>query len=65
VPPFLWNPLSSTMTLEQTERRLDAFAALGLHQERRRAWALVGGAYLTVGDRVGEHAIEILQAVQP
>lgn len=65
VPPFLWNPLSSTMTLEQTERRLDAFAALGLQQERMRAWALVRGAYLTVGDWVGEHAIEILHAVQP
>jgi streptomycin 6-kinase len=65
VPPFLWNPLSSTMTLEQTERRLEAFAAVGLDQARMRAWALIRGAYLTVDDWVGQHACEILQAIQP
>jgi streptomycin 6-kinase len=64
VPPFLWNPAGSTMTLESTERRLDAFAAIGLDQERMRAWALIRGAYLTVGDWVGEHAIEILEVIQ-
>ena len=65
VPPFLWNPLSSTMTLEQTERRLEAFAAVGLDQARMRAWAVIRGAYLAVGDWVGQHAIEILHAIQP
>jgi streptomycin 6-kinase len=65
VPPFLWNPLSSTMTLERTERRLEAFAAVGLDQARMRAWAVIRGAYLTVGDWVGQHAIEILQQIQP
>lgn len=64
VPPLLWNPLSSTMTLERTERRLEAFAAVGLDQARMRAWAVIRGAYLTVGDWVGEDAIEILQAIQ-
>ena len=64
VPPFLWNPVASTMTVEATERRLDAFAAAGLDQARMRAWALIRGAYLTVGDWVGDHAIEILEAIQ-
>lgn len=64
VPPFLWNPLGSTMTLEETERRLDALAAVGFDQARMRTWALVRGAYLTVGDWVGQHAIEILEAIQ-
>jgi streptomycin 6-kinase len=64
VPPFLWNPLSSPMTLEGTERRLEAFAAVGLDPSRMRAWAVIRGAYLTVGDWVGQDAIEILQAIQ-
>jgi hypothetical protein len=29
-----------------------------------RAWAVIRGAYLTVGDWVGQNAIEILQAIQ-
>jgi len=64
VPPFLWNPLGSQMTLEETERRLAAFAGAGLDQARMRAWALIRGAYLTVGDWVGDHAVEILEAIQ-
>jgi streptomycin 6-kinase len=47
VPPFLWNAVGSRMTVEATERRLDAFAAAGLDQARMRAWALIRGAYLT------------------
>ena len=46
VPSFLWNPLGSTMRLDVTERRLRAFAAVGLDEERMRAWALIRGAYL-------------------
>jgi len=46
VPSFLWNPLGSTMKLDLTERRLAAFAAAGLDQERMRAWAVIRGAYL-------------------
>ena len=46
VPSFLWNPLGSTMQLDVTERRLAAFAAAGLDQERMRAWAVIRGAYL-------------------
>ncbi len=65
VPPFLWNPLGSQMTQEQTERRLAAFAEAGLDQTRMRAWALIRGAYLDVGDWIGEHAVHILETIQP
>jgi streptomycin 6-kinase len=64
VAPFLWNPLGSEMTLERSEQRLAVFAAAGLDQRRMRSWALIRGAYLTVGDWVGEHAIEVLRALQ-
>ena len=46
VPSFLWNPLPYRMRLEVTERRLAAFAAAGLDQERMRTWAVIRGAYL-------------------
>jgi len=46
VASFLWNPLGTTMQLDVTERRLAAFAAAGLDQERMRAWAVIRGAYL-------------------
>ena len=46
VPSFLWNPLPYRMTLEVTERRLAAFAAAGLDEERMRAWSIIRGAYL-------------------
>lgn len=46
VPSFLWNPLPYRMRLDVTERRLAAFAAAGLDQERMRKWAVVRGAYL-------------------
>ena len=65
VPPFLWNPLGSRMTQEETERRLAAFAEAGLDEVRMRAWALIRGAYLDVGDWIGEHAVHILEAIQP
>ena len=65
VPPFLWNPLGSQMTHEETERRLAAFAHAGLDESRMRTWALIRGAYLEVGDWVGEHAVHILEAIQP
>jgi streptomycin 6-kinase len=65
VPPFLWNPLAPQMTQEDTERRLAAFAEAGLDEARMRAWALIRGAYLGVGDWVGEHAVHILEAIQP
>lgn len=65
VPPFLWNPLGSAMTQEETERRLASFADAGLDEGRMRAWALIRGAYLEVGDWIGEHAVDILEAIQP
>jgi streptomycin 6-kinase len=46
VPAFLWNPMLYAMAPEVTERRLAAFAAAGLSQERMRAWAVIRGAYL-------------------
>jgi streptomycin 6-kinase len=46
VASFLWNPLGTTMQLDVSERRLAAFAAAGLAQERMRAWAVIRGAYL-------------------
>jgi streptomycin 6-kinase len=65
VPPFLWNPLGSQMTQQETERRLAAFAEAGLDETRMRAWALIRGGYLGVGDWVGERAVRILEAIQP
>jgi hypothetical protein len=38
VPSFLWNPLPYRMRLDLTERRLAAFAAAGLDEQRMRAW---------------------------
>ncbi len=46
VPSFLWNPLPYRMKLGVTERRLAAFAAAGLDEERMRAWSVIRGAYL-------------------
>jgi streptomycin 6-kinase len=46
VPSFLWNPLPYRMQRDVTERRLAAFAAAGLDEERMRVWAVVRGAYL-------------------
>jgi streptomycin 6-kinase len=65
VPPFLWNPLGSLMTQPETERRLAAFADAGLNPTRMRQWALIRGAYQCVGDWIGEHAVQILEAIQP
>lgn len=48
VAPFLWNPIGEEMRLDVTERRLAAFAAAGLDQQRMRAWSLIRGAYLGV-----------------
>lgn len=50
VPSFLWNPLGYRMSLEVTERRLAAFAAAGLDEERMRAWSVIRGAYLGAGE---------------
>jgi streptomycin 6-kinase len=46
VPSFLWNPIPYRMTHDLTERRLAAFAAAGLDQERMRMWTVIRGAYL-------------------
>lgn len=49
VPSFLWNPLPYRMRPDVTERRIAAFAAAGLDEERIRAWAVIRGAYLGAG----------------
>ena len=49
VPSFLWNPLPYTMRRDVTERRLAAFAAAGLDEERMRRWAVIRGACLLQG----------------
>ena len=46
VPSYLWNPLSYRMRRDVTERRLAAFAAAGLDEERMRKWTVIRGVYL-------------------
>jgi streptomycin 6-kinase len=50
VPSFLWNPISYRMRRDVTERRLAAFAAAGLDEERMRKWTVIRGAYLQPGE---------------
>jgi streptomycin 6-kinase len=59
VASFLWNPVSYRMRLDVTERRLAAFAAAGLDEERMRAWAVIRAAYLGAD----EQAMEVLRAL--
>jgi streptomycin 6-kinase len=46
VPSYLWNPLFYRMRRDVTERRLAAFAAAGLDEERMRKWTVIRGVYL-------------------
>jgi streptomycin 6-kinase len=46
VPSFLRNPLSYTMQVDVTARRLRAFADAGLDEARMRMWAVIRSAYL-------------------
>ena len=51
VPSFLWNPIGNRMEdREQTERRIAAFVAAGLNDNRIRAWTVIRGAYLRPGN---------------
>jgi streptomycin 6-kinase len=59
VPSFLWNPLPYRMRLDETERRLAAFAAVGLDEGRMRAWAVIRGAYLGADD----DEVEVLRSL--
>lgn len=59
VPSFLWNPLQYEMTLDVTERRLAAFAAAGLNEERIRMWSVIRGAYLGAD----EDKVRVLRAL--
>jgi streptomycin 6-kinase len=47
VPSFLWNPMGNQMDdRELLERRIAAFVAAGLSDDRIRAWTVIRGAYL-------------------
>ncbi len=46
IASFLWNPLPYRMKPDVTERRVAAFAAAGLDDERIRLWSVIRGAYL-------------------
>ena len=59
VPSFLWNPIPYRMDTGVTERRLAAFAAAGLDEERMRKWTVIRGAYLGAD----ENEIEVLRAL--
>ncbi len=59
VPSFLWNPLPYRMSRDVTERRLAAFAAAGLDEDRMRAWSVIRGAYLGAG----EAEVDVLRAL--
>jgi streptomycin 6-kinase len=60
VPAFLWNPMDNFLEdVAQTERRIQAFTAVGLDEFRIRAWAVIRGAYL----RSGPEYIEGLRAL--
>jgi streptomycin 6-kinase len=50
VPSFLWNPYFSRMSLDVTERRIAAFVAAGLDEQRIRAWTVIRGSYLRPDD---------------
>ena len=47
---YLWNPLPTGCAVDLTERRLAAFAAAGLDEERMRNWTVIRGAYLRAED---------------
>ena len=59
IPSFLWNPIPYRMRLDVTRRRLAAFAAAGLDEQRMRMWAVIRGAYLGAE----EDEIEVLRAL--
>ncbi len=59
IPSFLWNPIPYRMDPGVTARRLAAFAAAGLDQERMRKWTVIRGAYLGAD----ENEIEVLRAL--
>jgi len=59
VASFLWNPIPYRMRLDTTERRLAAFASVGLDEHRMRAWAVIRGSYLGADD----HEVEVLRAL--
>lgn len=59
VPSFLRNPLQYRLALDVTERRLSAFAAAGLNEERMRMWSVIRGAYLGAD----EDEVRVLRAL--
>jgi streptomycin 6-kinase len=54
IPSFLWNPIGYRMRLDETQRRLAAFADAGLDEWRMRAWTAIRGAYLGADEEDSE-----------
>jgi len=50
VASLLWNPISYRMRRDVTRRRLAAFAAAGLDEERVRAWAVIRASFLGLNE---------------
>jgi streptomycin 6-kinase len=50
VGSFLWNPLGYEVERQATERRLAAFAEVGLSQQKMRAWSFIRCVYLGADD---------------
>lgn len=62
VAPFLWNPIDNLFDdRAQTERRIEAFVAMGLDEYRIRAWTIIRGSYL----RTGPTFVQGLAALMP
>ncbi len=50
IAPFLWNPLPIGLRLDVLASRLAAFSAVGLDEDRIRAWTVIRGSYLLPED---------------
>lgn len=66
VPPFLWNPWDNRLQdRATTERRIAAFAALGLDEHRIRAWTVIRGSYLRTDPPYPDRLRALLDRTMP
>lgn len=64
VASFLWNPWTNRLEdRDTTERRIAAFASLGLDEFRIRAWTVIRGAYLRPDPDIAERIRALLDGV--
>jgi streptomycin 6-kinase len=62
VPSFLWNPIGNRLEdRTSTERRIEAFVAVGLDEARIRAWTVIRGACLRTEPDVAERVRALLE----